>query len=1719
MKIYLFSLFPALVTARSSFQSGPHDGAVYAAGMVLDGQSAYWTGITYDSNIDQGTTDGAWLQEPDCFVASVNDDSSSLQFNVLQTYGVSESIGQTCRGIAVLSDNQLVVVGTSEPGGLYTDGSTQPQVGFGMTVDRSSLERITGASLFTETAVPYPQAIVVDPNNPDVLYVASMTGSDTTLNSAADEQFPNWTYLFKIGQKFEMTIERLQYSEVGMGSSAIDQLLGGGSSATQLVIEPIWSQQFNVEPSEDGSIKTVYVGGMILKQNVGLIVAGSTSAFGVAYGPAEGDDEDGYVSILDPSTGQLASDRVNNERFGTAEFDIVTALCDDPADSSSFYIVGATMGDMNGIRQEDTQPATGSLQGFIQKINVDSLASQWTVQHGAWDSNSDTRTEIKPWGCAVYNDVVYMAGHVANGAGLIDGSQYHTSRGGDDIFVIQYDKADGTVRWMQQIGSQGNDHVAQGGGINVDQDGNVIIFGDTTGSLYRQRDVGEASDLFEVTLAYADGSFPQTIENDVPNEMDTIPVPVEEVATENPDDFVATDNPDDGTATDNPTTGVDTDDDDWTDVEELSDEALLPDSTRFHQSGPNPGAIYSSGLVYDPNKDQAIILGISYTSASGRLTEQPECLIARIEIESMETKTFNILGTDNVLETCRSIGLSQGSDLMSSTVVVVGNSEEGGLFYEGGEDTLQTGFGMSLTGDDLTLQQGTSLFSESIPYPQAVQVDGNDVYVASMTSNDLRQNINSPIGTDFPNWTYLNKYGKGFTMTIEKTTLPNFDKVWSKTYDVDPEPNGSVYSVFVGGLVHKQTSFGNILVVVGSTRAKGPAYGPAEGDDSDGFITLLDPNTGDLLSGRDNNVRIGSDQDDILSDVCDIPSDENAIIVVGATKGDVDGIRDANDWSVIPEDSLMWFVKKIDISTLEEVWSIQGGAVKQGGIATSAYALGCHVYGDTVYVGGTVEDGARLLHSGVQKNSYGGSDVWVAQLNLSDGSSNWLKQIGSPGNDQLARNGGIVTDKDGDVIVYGDTTGAFYRDRSVGNNADIFLAVLTASSGEFAVKGTAAPGSGPATDLPEMVPTEAPVAPEVYQEEVTQAGETIPSNIIAIQLGPDVGPSYAGGMDYDPSANSLYLTGATYGAFSGPGVRATKTSSCFFSRIDLPGLDVIQRDRYGTDMQHDSCTAIAANNFGGQRNIIAIGATEYGGLLTELVSRGSKQFGFAMDLSLQHKYEFLGGAIVGDQPVNYPVALVADEENFWTVSMISNDASISPDYDRVRHDEFPDFTNGGVDKYGNQFKMSVSCFKYTRSGDGDPFAQGAAKSFETEWTQTIALGDEYDGMLVSGMTTVGNYLLVVGTVRREGILDGFIAKVSREDGTMDKSGASGEVEQYVEAHDDSDSWLMDACADPNDPESFYIVGGTQSNWDGTKEPPKNPNKRPVHAFAAKINLQDLSLEWLVRLELDDKKGQTAAAAYGCAVVPNENLLYISGTVENGARMRDAMESRGVPGKSAGGDDIFVAQVSTSNGQLRWLKQTGSNGDDRVARGGGIKIDKNGNAIVYGDTTGDFFRTRAKGIDKKERYNDIFVMLFDKHYGIHQPPLTGPKLKNKQAPSEFYNDYTKNTNTKLQAGGIAVLVIFILGLMYCLYRRYCRRSRKEPVSIYDAAAADLSYHDEDNKSSGFAVGLFKDDPEKEGVTTETNLNYRDDVDEEDQGGLTGNFHKTYSDLPQSGKEII
>jgi hypothetical protein len=572
----------SVVLAEGSFQSGPNSGAIYAGGLDYIENSIYITGITYDFS-------SAVAKESSCFVSKM--DSKQLQNHELAITSRigSGSIMEACHGISLLHDplipisggyKPFVVSGTSDPGGVYGSIEEVPS-GFLMALNPSSdtEDFAIEAGLSVDDAggtntVSYPVSILYEYNTRvgsqedmmDVerrdgqIFIASLSSVDFNLSSDHEQVLkmakekgqpdqPNWMKYRKYGKSFEMTINRLttRPDDNGMG----------------VRIEEDWTETYPIDiDPETGEKPDVYLGGMIYKKIIDhpgtsdgtwladlglggggsideiLIVAGSTRGIGIGYGDAEGDDEDGFISVVSTLNGKLINEDGNNSnvRIGTDKTDLILGICDDPTNPNAFYIVGTTAakpfeGEM-GDRVERTVVMTndGSLHGYIQKIQLDTLEKIWGAQWGANhmgermenDSGDDNfgdgdfgeggkPTLTAGIGCHVLKDgSVYVAGIVEDGAHIKMDERNRSTHKGDSIVAGKFDGQSGQVQWITQFGSDdGHEQLAQySSGIAVDENENLILYGDTTGSMFRSRSDSSdgSSDIFLTTLSKEDGS-------------------------------------------------------------------------------------------------------------------------------------------------------------------------------------------------------------------------------------------------------------------------------------------------------------------------------------------------------------------------------------------------------------------------------------------------------------------------------------------------------------------------------------------------------------------------------------------------------------------------------------------------------------------------------------------------------------------------------------------------------------------------------------------------------------------------------------------------------------------------------------------------------------------------------------------------------------------------------------------------------------------------------------------------------------------------------------------------------------------------------------------------------------------------------------------------------------------------------------------------------------
>jgi len=253
-------------------------------------------------------------------------------------------------------------------------------------------------------------------------------------------------------------------------------------------------------------------------------------------------DYDGFAASIKYPSGRptwLPTIRFSSMETTPNLDDFVHDVCDGPADGSSYYVVGSSYGTMpKGLLQADYNIVRGDgtmidnrdeiLSSWVSKIEAETLTVLWTTQIYSTDHN-------EAFGCHVIPSdpsTMYVGGTVFNAGHLVtvrsgfenkiqkNADESVKSYGNDDVFVAQLQTEDGSLKWIKQLGSSGEDHISRTNGVQADSDGDCIIYGDTNGELYRSRTTGGngpnsvGTDIFVVKLDKRDGNYISTIEND-----------------------------------------------------------------------------------------------------------------------------------------------------------------------------------------------------------------------------------------------------------------------------------------------------------------------------------------------------------------------------------------------------------------------------------------------------------------------------------------------------------------------------------------------------------------------------------------------------------------------------------------------------------------------------------------------------------------------------------------------------------------------------------------------------------------------------------------------------------------------------------------------------------------------------------------------------------------------------------------------------------------------------------------------------------------------------------------------------------------------------------------------------------------------------------------------------------------------------------------------------
>jgi hypothetical protein len=1029
------------------------------------------------------------------------------------------------------------------------------------------------------------------------------------------------------------------------------------------------------------------------------------------------------------------------------------------------------------------------------------------------------------------------------------------------------------------------------------------------------------------------------------------------------------------------------------------------------QSGPFVGATYPGAMAYDPFSGRIYITGATYGGLGATYPLATSyCMVAILSWPDIEFIDQDVFGLDAAPEVCSNLAFRNEAFTVEASAIAIGSTEIGGLFTNDATGTtrqeygflLHVGFENGLVGPSMG---GTLLQSHPVQYPVAVALQGaTTVYVASMVSDeaDRSESYADTASQAFPDWIETFKYGSDFQLLIQRFQIGGgffggaFTLDWSQNFSEE---------VVIGGMLVKN----DMLLVVGSTFDNGMIVGESQGEDQDGFITKFDTSTGALYQSVRNVGRIGQEMDDYITNICDDPTDHGHVYTVGASRDD--------------KDNLIAMLYKIRVETLTTVWVQNFRSVNLGqNMPATTVALDCTVFGGTVYVAGNAKDGSFMLSSNVQA-SYGLDDVFVARVNKDDGEVFWTSQIGSAGEERLAAHGGLAVDSNGNALLYGSTTGSLFREKQEAH-ADIFAVIVDHEDGSIAT-GEARPDISIEADNASVSDGDVPMEDGNYMPPYVSANN---EGKIGLQSGPDAGPSYAGGMTYDASSNTIFITGQTYGQFGANSTEdVSNKGSCFLGMIPLTDLDIREHTIFGTPKNPEACSAIGLASDSGQKTSVIIGTTTKGGLLTEYATADGTQFGFILDVDSSNT--IVGGALLLENEVQYPVAVETDSENneVYVVTMNSDDSLMSHNFEEFANKEFPNLTTGGFLKYGSSFFIAVTKLAIQR----DEATLNIQDNMEVQWTVQLDLEDGNGSDFATGVTMAGEEatLIVTGSARESTdtvAMDGFIAKINPEDGSY-AEGANAVM--FVSSLDGRDDWITGVCNDPDDKDAIYIVGGTMGTLDDAVT--RSENDMMVHAYVSKITVSTMSMVWTKQFPITQAANEDAgiggAVALGCDVLTGEDFMYVGGVIENGATMDYDVNQP----TSSGADDIFVTQVNTRNGSIQWLKQVGSDGVDRLARGGGILADKDGNAVVFGDTTGNMYRSRSQ---ESTGLSDIFVMVLDKADGSHEPP----GMDDSNADGSDSNDQTTIPEVpwfqrfKLWTWLVIVVHVVLFLLLFLLY---------------------------------------------------------------------------------------
>jgi len=616
--------------------------------------------------------------------------------------------------------------------------------------------------------------------------------------------------------------------------------------------------------------------------------------------------------------------------------------------------------------------------------------------------------------------------------------------------------------------------------------------------------------------------------------------------------------------------------------------------------------------------------------------------------------------------------------------------------------------------------------------------------------------------------------------------------------------------------------------------------------------------------------------------------------------------------------------------------------------------------------------------------------------------------------------------------------------------------------------------------------------------------------------------------DHDGSTNDLMQ-----------GTGLDSASNCFVSKLDMSQIansdsfnSLTDWSSYGNPGVTETCTTIAT----GEGHTFVVGSAEKGGFLHD--DNDYPLLGVTAILD-PDTLSFISGSssksvsYTGDTEDNkietkllYPVSTVHESGNnfdfLYVAALTSTDKELNPNNPPVDGNEI---NWQETQKFGKSFYLTVYKVKSNKS-DKSPAELLWMVDFPIDTASDGTVPPVFAGGMILQKDSKGmHHLLISGSTRGTGKgygpadpntidQDGFVMQLNPKNGSFlmhqrHKSKQKNAVGlNNLREGTGADDFIRGIChrKTPGS-DKFYVVGGTKGDMTTSEQGEQDSDGNAGFQFGAGVEnkykdkwvrdesimpfLRQVSFErnlgpiWTTQwaampnMEKSNKSSMPSSAyAMDCVVDESSNVVYVVGTV-----LKDAMMTQGdVEMINQGGDDIWVAKVDETTGNVYWLTQLGSFANENVARHGSIAFDGE-NVIIYGNTGGNLYRQRS-GTEIKggEGKSDIFIMALngitgavtDNFYlggtssatvagtvvgapdsvivpGGEQdytdsvaPPTTAPKPPNNESSPPPKKEATamSSSTTKKNKVGIAFAVIFGIAAVLVLLALFSSRRLKK-----------------------------------------------------------------------------